>query len=333
MIMWKKVAGLAAAMLTAGALASPVLAADLTPVTIRLAFTAVGADAPFFVALGKNYFKDAGLDVTVMDGDGSTGTIQAVGNGSVQFGNASLAALVQASAQAKFDNITSVFGVIQKSPVAMISLKGKGISTPKDLEGKRFATSAGNLQDGMTKAFAEVNGVNMDNVQVIITDNYKQALLKGDADFINAWAPTDGLQINDAAPIDPPMLFADYGVNLLDSSIIVRTDWLAQHEDIVRGFLAALTKGHADVVANPDEALNYFMQYRPDANRDKVAREMKAMEDYVHTARTEGKPYGWIDPVDVQQTIDLLEKYAGIPTGWVKPAMVYTDKYQPGADQ
>ncbi|HEY4202978.1 MAG TPA: ABC transporter substrate-binding protein [Devosiaceae bacterium] len=314
-----------------GSLSAPAFAQDLTKVTARLAFIAGGIDAPFFVALGKGYFKDEGLDVTVLDGDGSTGTIQAVGNGSVQFGNASLGALVQASAQAQFKNIQAVFGLVQKDPTAVISLKDKGIQKPSDIEGKTFATEAGNLQDGMINAFAEVNGVDMNKVQIIITDNYKQALLKGDADFINAWANPDGDQINDNAPIDPPMLFADWGVNLLGSSIIVRTDWLADHEDAVRGYLRALTKAHDDVLANPDEALNYFMQYRPDANKDQIKREIQVMEKYRHTTLTEGKPFGLIDKADVQQTIDLLEKYAKVPAGWATPDSVYTDKYQPAA--
>jgi len=310
---------------------APVFAAELTKVTARLAFTVGGIDAPFFVALGKGYFKDEGLDVDILDGDGSTGTIQAVGNGSVQFGNASLGALVQASAQAQFHNMVAVFGLVQKDPTSVISLKGAGIQKPKDIEGKRFATEAGNLQDGMINAFAQVNGVDMDKVQIIITNNYKQALLKGDADFINAWASPDGDQVNDNVPIDPPMLFADYGVNLLGSSVIVRTDWLAEHEDLVRGYLRALTKAHDDVLANPDEALDYVMQYRPDANRNQIAREIKVMEKFRHTARTEGKPFGLIDTADVQQTIDLLEKYAGVPAGWATPDSVYTAKYQPVA--
>jgi NitT/TauT family transport system substrate-binding protein len=55
------------------------------------------------------------------------------------------------------------------------------------------------------------------------------------------------------------------------------------------------------------------------------------MEKFRHTARTEGKPFGLIDTADVQQTIDLLEKYAGVPAGWATPDSVYTAKYQPVA--
>lgn len=325
----KSTLSLAGIALMSALMGSAAYAQDLKPITVRLAFIAGGIDAPFFVAKSKGYFEEEGLDVTIIDGTGSTDTIQAVGNGSVQLGNAGIGALAQASAQAKFDNITAVFGLVQKDPSAIITLEGSGIKEPKDIEGKRFATEAGNFSDGMIGAWAAVNGVDLDTVELIVTDNYMQALLRGDADFINAWANPDGDKVAAFAPIDPPMLFADYGVNLLGSSVIVRKDWLAENEETVRGYLRAITKGHADVLADPAEALDLFMQNRPDADREAIGVEIEVMEKYRHTARTEGKPFGHVDPEDVKQTIELLETYAGIPTGWVTPEMVYTDAYLP----
>ncbi len=325
----KSALSLASLALLTAMMGSATYAQDLQKITVRLAFIAGGIDAPFFVAKSKGYFEEEGLDVTIIDGTGSTDTIQAVGNGSVQLGNAGLGALAQASAQAKFDNITAVFGLVQKDPSSIISLEGSGIKEPKDIEGKRFATEAGNFSDGMIGAWAAVNGVDLDKVQLIVTDTYMQALLRGDADFINAWANPDGDKVAAFAPIEPPMLFADHGVNLLGSSVIVRKDWLAENEEAVRGYLRAITKAHADVLADPAEALDLFMENRPDANREAIATEIEVMEKYRHTARTEGKPFGYVDPEDLVQTIELLETYAGIPTGWATPEMVYTDAYQP----
>jgi NitT/TauT family transport system substrate-binding protein len=323
---------LASAALVSALMGSAAYAQDLEPITVRLAFIAGGIDAPFFVAKSKGYFEDEGLDVTIIDGTGSTDTIQAVGNGSVQLGNAGLGALAQAAAQAKFDNITAVFGLVQKDPTSIVSLKGSGINEPKDLEGKRFATEAGNFSDGMINAFAAVNDIDLDSIELIVTDNYNQALLKGDADFVNVWANPDGDKIAVFNEIEPPMLFADYGVNVLGSSVIVRKDWLAEHEDDVRGYLRAITKAHADVLANPEEALDLFMENRPDADREAIGQEIEVMEKYRHTARTEGKPFGYVDPEDLAQTISLLETYADIPTGWSTPEMVYTDAYLPEAE-
>lgn len=322
--------GAALSLIAMSAVSVPsAIAADLEKMSLRLAFTAGGIDAPTFMAACKGYFKEAGLDVDIVDGNGSTGTIQAVGNGSFNIGIAGIGALAQASAQAGFDNITAVMGLVQKDPSSIISLKGSGIGKPKDIEGKRFATDAGNLSDGMINAFAEANGIDMDKVKIIITDADRTALLKGDVDFINGWANPDGDHIAAHAPIEDPILFADHGVNILGSSVIVRKDYLEGHKKQIAAFLQALYKAHDDVLADPAAALDCFMKQRPDSKREGIANEIKVMEKYRHTVRTEGKPFGYVDPADIVQTIGLLEKYSGMPTGFVKPEMIYTDAYLP----
>jgi NitT/TauT family transport system substrate-binding protein len=311
-------------------MSAPGSAADLERVTLRLAYIAGGIDAPIFVAAGKGYFAEEGLDVDIVDGNGSTGTIQAIGNGSFNIGIAGLGALAQASATSGMDTVTAVAGLVQKDPSSIIALKGSGITKPQDIAGKRLATDAGNLSDGMIKAFAEANGVDMDSIKLIITNSDQTALLKGDADFVNGWANPDGDHIKQFSEIEPPILFADYGVNVLGSSVITRKDYLAAHEKEMRGFLKALVKAHHDVLAKPDDALAVFMKYRPDADAKAIAEEIKVMEKYRHTARSEGKPFGYVDADDLKQTIGLLEKYSGMPVGVVKPESVYTDAYLPG---
>ncbi len=237
----------------------------------------------------------------------------------MQLGNAGLGALAQASAQAKFDNITAVFGLVQKDPSSIVSLKGSGITSPKDLEGKKFATEAGNFSDGMIGAFAAVNGVDLDKIELIVTDNYMQAVLKGDADFVNVWANPDGDKLAAFAEIEPPMLFADYGVNLLGSSVIVRKDWLAEHEDAVKGYLRAITKAHADVLANPTEALDLF-DGEPSGRRPRGHRPRDRGDGEVPPHRA---PRASRSATSIRktwpQTISLLETYARHPDRLVDP--------------
>lgn len=305
-------------------------AQDLEKVSLRLAWIAGGVDAPIFVAAAKGYFAEEGLEVDIVDGNGSTGTIQAVGSGDFQIGIAGLGALAQAQQAAGADTIIAVAGLLQKDPTSIISLEGSGIKTPKDLEGKRLGTDAGNYEDGMIKAFAEANGVDMDKIEVIMINGGgdRVALLKGDVDFINGWANPDGDKVAEQSPIEPPMLFADYGVNIIGSSVIVRKDWLAENGDTVRAFLKALQKGKAEAAANPEEALKIFMEARPDSSEEGIKHELEVMPAYEHTAASEGKPYGWVAEDDVALTISLLEKYSGMKAG-LTPASVYDGSYLP----
>jgi NitT/TauT family transport system substrate-binding protein len=318
---------LSVAMLSATSLTG-VYAQELEPVAVRLAWIAGGVDAPFFMADAKGYFEEAGIDIDIVDGNGSTGTIQAVGAGDFQVGIAGLGVVAQAQQGSGSSDLIVVAGLLQKDPTSIISLEGSGITTPKDIEGKRLGTDAGNFEDGMIKAFAAANDIDLDKVEVVVINGGgdRVALLNGDVDFINGWANPDGDKVNEMKPISPPLLFADYGVNIIGSSVVVRKDWLAEHGDLMKGFLAALQKGKADVAANPDEALAIFMEARPDSDEAQIALELDVMPAYEHTAASEGKPYGWVAEADILQTISLLEEYSEMKPG-LTPEGIYDGSY------
>ena len=75
-------------------LAGSVVAAN-TPVTFQLNWMAGGPNAGFAAALAEGYYKDAGLDVTLVQGNGSGNTAQLVANGRAQLAYADAVAVSQ----------------------------------------------------------------------------------------------------------------------------------------------------------------------------------------------------------------------------------------------
>ncbi len=70
---------LAAAAAFGVTLAAPALAQQtLTPLTFQLNWTAGGPNAGFAAALGEGFYRQAGLDVTIVQGNGSGNTAQLV---------------------------------------------------------------------------------------------------------------------------------------------------------------------------------------------------------------------------------------------------------------
>ncbi|AJE47121.1 ABC transporter substrate-binding protein [Celeribacter indicus] len=309
---------------------TPALAQELTDVKLRLAFIPGGVDAPFFLAAKKGYFADEGLNVEITDGNGTTGTIKALMARDFDIGIASLGATAKAVQSGGAADLIATAVLVQKDPSSIIALEGSGITEPKDLEGKRFGTDAGNLEDGMIRAFTEVNGVDMDAIDLVIINGGadRTALLNGDVDFINGWANPDGDKVAAMHPIEPPMLFADYGVNLLGSSVMTRKDWLAENGDVMKGFLAAITRAKADVDADPEEALAAIMEARPDLDPEIIALEIDVMDNYRHTTASEGNPFGVPAEEDIELTLSLLEKYGNMRPG-LTPGDIFTADYLP----
>ncbi|MEP7084399.1 MAG: ABC transporter substrate-binding protein, partial [Betaproteobacteria bacterium] len=70
------------------------VAAD-TPVTFQLNWMAGGANAGFAAAAAEGFYKESGLDVTIVQGNGSGNTAQLVASGRSQLAYADAVAVSQ----------------------------------------------------------------------------------------------------------------------------------------------------------------------------------------------------------------------------------------------
>ena len=89
-----------------------------TDVTMRLAWFARGYDAPYYVALARGLYDEAGLNVEIKEGQGSVRTLALVDNGQDTFGT--LDAGVMLAGADKGIQSRMVFMFNQRSPNALV---------------------------------------------------------------------------------------------------------------------------------------------------------------------------------------------------------------------
>ena len=110
-------------------------------IIFSLNWTPQAQHVPYFAALGGKMFEAEGLDVEIQKGSGSSATIQRVAMGDTPFGLASAVNLVQAKSKG-IDNVVMIGAVFSKSPQLLVSLKENNYTSPKDVAGKKVATTA-----------------------------------------------------------------------------------------------------------------------------------------------------------------------------------------------
>jgi NitT/TauT family transport system substrate-binding protein len=323
------IAALLALVLLLAAPTRRVEAQTLEPVTVRLSWAAGAIDAPLFLAAARGYFKEEGIDIDIRDGKGSNSTIQAVAAGTDTIGLANLALMAQAVGRGI--PLVGIAGMMQKAPDSIVSLKGSGIATPKDLEGKRWAFVPTDSSARIFPAFAAANGINMDTlkkIQVSYATNFT-SLLQGDADFICAWASPDAFKIAKQKPIEKPMRYADYGVSMLGTGIFVTKDTAAKRADLLKRFLRATVRGAEAAAKEPEAAVGAVMAARPDTDRAILVEEYNNLPEYLHTKYSTGHTPGWVASEDWDQTLTLLKQYFEAAPD-LKAAAVYTNEFLPG---
>ena len=121
---------------------SPAAAAET--VKVGLNFLPNGVHVGLAVAKEQGWYREAGLEVDLQKGEGSTDAVRRMGSGVVEFAMADLGSLILGRSRGL--PVKALGVVLDKDPAAMISLKTAGIRTPKDLEGKSIGAATASAQ-------------------------------------------------------------------------------------------------------------------------------------------------------------------------------------------
>ena len=125
---------------------------NLEKVTVVLDWTPNTNHTGLYVAKEKGYFEDAGLDVEIQQPPEDGATLM-VSSGKAQFGIDFQEYLAPAFKPGEEMNVSAVAAIIQHNTSGLISLKEKGIDSPKKLEGKTYATWDMDIEKSIIKKF------------------------------------------------------------------------------------------------------------------------------------------------------------------------------------
>ncbi len=322
------------AALGAGALAVPALpyrarAASLKPVTLTLDWLYQGASAGFLVAHEKGFYSDAGLDVTVVAGKGSGTTAQLVASKATPLGFSD--GFVVGNSIAKGMTIKTVGTIYRRDPAAIMVLADSPIKTPKDLEGRSVAMTAGSAQFQQWPAFLKGAGVDGAKIQIVNIDpaGVGPALVSGKVDAIGGYVFSYAPSIEIRAKKELRLFwFADSGVTVVSNGIIVHQDLIKSDPDLIRAFVPAAIKGFIYGRQHADEAVAAVQKYQPTADPAITKLECELSWKTWLTPNTMGKPLGWGSDADWAGTIEVLKQYGGV-TAPLTTSQLFTNEFVP----
>lgn len=269
---------LVAAGFAAGlSLAAGFAAAADTPVTFQLNWMAGGPNAGFASALAQGYYKDAGLDVTIVQGNGSANTVQLVASGRAYLAYADAVPVTQLIAKGAQMKVVST--VYQSNPSAVMALKKTGIKSPKDLAGKKVGVPSASSQTTMLALFFKANSLKESDVNMVDMPvaSMVPALLQGQVDAV--LGSIDAYQIQaeaQGAQLDV-YRFADYGVPTVSTSIFASNAFIKDNPDVLRKFIAASLKGWYFAIDNPAQSVKDLKKIFPEMNEKLATAELAAI--------------------------------------------------------
>jgi NitT/TauT family transport system substrate-binding protein len=295
-----------------GVLAGGIAAAAALPaaaqekVQLQLNWFQLADHSPIYLALKKGYYKEEGLDLTVLRGSGSADSAKKVDLGQSDIGISDAPTVL--TAISKGANLKMVAVVYDKAGNNLFFRKSANIKTPKDLVGKKIAVPPADSHRVLWPAFAAMHGIKDDAVTLVnVKPEGKQAIVAagevdGSFDLYTSYAIWE--KVLGKGEVGH-LLWADYGLPIYGHTYFVNNDTIRKNPKLIEKFLRATHKGWRDAKANPAASIDAMVEQVPGLDRTTLLATMPQILDLCVTERSTKHGLGWIEPELMQKTMDI----------------------------
>jgi NitT/TauT family transport system substrate-binding protein len=225
---------------------------ELTTIRLPMGYIPNIQFAPFYVAIQKGYFREAGIQID-MDYKFETDGVALVGAGDLPFAVVSGEQVLLARAQGL--PVVYVAAWYQQYPVSVVARSELGILIPQDLKGRKvglpglFGANYVGLRALLSEAEMSESDVALDSIGF----NQVELFAAGQQDVVVGYAANEPIQLRARGIPVTEIRVADY-VQLASNGILASEKVITENPALVRAFIGAFLKGLTDTIANPGEA-------------------------------------------------------------------------------
>lgn len=291
----------------------------LTPVKFQLQWVAQSQFAGYFAAVDQGYYKDLGLDVTLLLGGPNVNNVQVVATGGADIGTAWLPNMLQSREGTTPTDLVSIAQIFQRSGTRMASFKAANITDPKSMDGKKIGSWLGGNEPEL---FAALTKAGLDPTkQNVIKQNFDMSgLLKGDLDVAQAMIYNEYAQVLEATNPATGQLYQPSELNLVDfndpsvgtamlqDQVFASAKWLStgNNADIATKFLQATFKGWIYCRDNPDKCVAIVLAKGSQLGASHQAWQMNEINKLIWPSPN---GIGMLDQALYQQTVQIATTY------------------------
>lgn len=232
---------------------------ELQSIALPMGYVANVQFSPFYMAQERDYFTEAGFDVT-FDYRYETDGIQLVASGEIPFTIASGDQVIQA--RSKGLPVKAVAAWYQTFPVGIIALETTQLDSPDDLAGLTIGIpeTFGASYIGL-RALLDVANLTEDDIDLQAI-GYAQlaALTNGTVDAVVVYANNEPAVLAEEGIAYNGIWAADY-VSLVSAVIVSSDAYIADHPEETEQFVDAFLHGLQDVLADTGEAFELSGAY------------------------------------------------------------------------
>jgi NitT/TauT family transport system substrate-binding protein len=235
----------------------------LQHVSVRLNFLPGVEHAFLYLGKQKGWYAEAGIDLEVVPGQGSTVAVKTVGSGEDQFAIADTGSVARGwEAGVK---LVYVAMLLKHTPAAIFSLSSRNIVLMKDLCGKKVGINLKSTTTEQYHAMVRAAKLTCEIEEIPINSGGTKEVMTGAVDAAVNFSYTDALRVKlkSGANIIPATDYFDF----FSLGIITSAAFLAGNQDLVSRFLSVTYRSLDYALAHKDESIAAFLAVVPEADQ------------------------------------------------------------------
>jgi NitT/TauT family transport system substrate-binding protein len=261
--------------------------------------------AGYYCALENGYYRDEGIELTIVPGASDKNPLYSVSSSMADFGTKWLADFMAARGGGL--PLISIAQVVQKNGLVMIAKSKTGIQTPADFIDKRVGIW---FFGNETQFFSLLNQLKLplDQIHVGEIKWSIHPFLNDDFDVTMAMIYNEYLRVLDSGfqPQDINIIdFSDYGLNYPGQVLFTSSDIYENRPELCQKMFQASVKGWAWAMQNPEKAVDIVMKH--DNTRTlKQHHQLLQMKEMIKLINYGNQPLGYHSPEQVSSVMESL---------------------------
>jgi putative hydroxymethylpyrimidine transport system substrate-binding protein len=245
--------------------------------TLVLDFTPNAVHTGIYAAREEGFYEDAGVDLQVHQPGESTDAPKLLAAGRTDFAILDITDL--GIARERGLPLVGVMPIVQRPLAAILARSDRGISSPRDLEGKTVGVTGLPSDEAVVDSEVSAAGGDPGAVhEVTIGFNAVTSLAAGKVDAATGFWNAEGVALRRAGV--PLRIFKvdEYGAPPYPELILTTTErTLKEKPQLVRDVVAATRRGYHFTEAHPTPALDDLLAADPSLERPDQAAQLKVL--------------------------------------------------------